>query len=1762
MPEITNNFLKSKMNKDLDDRLIPNGEYRDAINLQISRSEGSSVGEFENILGNSLVNNGYLQTGSTKNTVTGSISAYHSQVIGQYTDEPSGNIFIFSTTKNTGLDPTDLAYTRGTGQTDRDITVNTNPAGVTIGETIVLYNGTVILNPQVLGIKVGMSVWGPGIDGATTPGDPIVSEVNTGNIKISWNPAGLGTIAANSSLTFGWNNTIHVYNVNTGELKLLVKGGFLNFNIESKIYGINLLEGLLFWTDNRNQPRRINVNDAIANAASSLFLSPTYYTNEDQISVAKYYPYEVPLVLEQTVLTDAQVSSGVYPAAGAAVNIRGYEVTLSADPAGLGIKIGDLVTGFPGQGDQELWEVIWMESGGTFKIVVYNNFSNRPGTVPNPGAWTGTSLTFSRPTMTNESEVKKENGFTTTLTGGAGAISAGTLFTLNYPFNNTAGDPSGQPTPQVGDYITSTTMSGGITLADEICVQNIDNIIPGTSISLSLTKPITAVLGDDITIGANPDYNSTFTGDPDFIEDKFVRFSYRFKFIDNEYSIIAPFSQICFIPRQFGYFGGGQQESNQDMIDTYSSTVVEWFENRVNNIGLKIPLPSLGARVAKASSTTVGAVAAGTPINISLLDGVISLGNIVNSFDTGVAIPANTIVTGGDLSTTIELSNDVTLVNPTYFNFIPDALTSLTENHQVKAIEIIYKESDSLSTKVLESLDVIDDIATTDISTIPSTSDAEYYYTYKYKSSKPYKTLPENQTTRVYDKAPIKALAQEVTANRITYGNFVENHTPPSALDYETLYNDKSISYNNYVQYPNHSVKQNRNYQAGFVLGDRYGRQSSVILSSNDNNELTAGSTVYVPYKTWNEVQFTGGLTTYEWLGSVLRVKLNNGISSTSDSITGEPGIYKSYNNTEVDSASIVSGGAGYVVGDTCTTVALPGNIGLGAGFTFTVQSVAAGVITGIKITKRGSGYANGQVLDVVGGTGTLAQLAVTVNPPNVLGWQSYKIVVKQQEQEYYNVYLPGYVDGYPVTLAKDRGRVAFASLFSDNINKVPRDLNEVGPLQTEFSASVLLYGRVNNPSINNRNLPTGEYYTNRPVPWNTQYFPGRKADEVTTIGPIGQGGLELANSPFSASAVQGEFTNTTSIWDQGTGTTVAQNPQLPWGPAGADQSFYNVEQNPLAIGVKVGSDEPQPQLTTTGNTVLNTLGAYVTNNALVDPPTVNVMCMNPFLSISETEPVESALDIFWESSTTGDFAALNRQVVADYAGVSGMSITSASTPENDASGTTIPTAASFSFEDSAGNELTLDGIPTISQVFDNFGNPILSTPFIIDQDPLGVANKDFRLITNTTFWYGKPTINPTSYLLSFTTSYTTGGTTYTDVLSNIFTVNITNIAPNNLNFVSTLDATVWTTGQTVTPTFSNLDTNIGTFSGDNGSVDLSGKLNELCWSVAETAAPGGSTAVFSIDKCTGVVTVSNGSLSNGTYTITGTLTDATPDCGNPGVCNTDATSLSTDCVISFTVGTPPTDRSICFGADSNFYTGNTTASCSGTGSGKPLEVFFGQSASVNNANINATGSSSQAYLSGLPGTSWGSRITTFPSDLAYYNVLAEAQAAWTCGFPIPTPPGFLQGALTQGEMYIKPRLIKQTATALDYNIFYTIIYRTVSGGVVGTWQQATCITGSTVGGAAYTGAVSTWQQLQVSGAGVYPANPFGEDSDEYVFSAPGEYAVVGYYITGAGCLAAPGGSPDGADFRVDFGDQNMNPSTPGWTDACTDCTGPLNGTL
>ena len=63
MPEFIHSFQRGKMNKDLDERLVPNGEYRDALNLDLANSDGSNVGALQSVKGNTEIKNFGFKTG-------------------------------------------------------------------------------------------------------------------------------------------------------------------------------------------------------------------------------------------------------------------------------------------------------------------------------------------------------------------------------------------------------------------------------------------------------------------------------------------------------------------------------------------------------------------------------------------------------------------------------------------------------------------------------------------------------------------------------------------------------------------------------------------------------------------------------------------------------------------------------------------------------------------------------------------------------------------------------------------------------------------------------------------------------------------------------------------------------------------------------------------------------------------------------------------------------------------------------------------------------------------------------------------------------------------------------------------------------------------------------------------------------------------------------------------------------------------------------------------------------------------------------------------------------------------------------------------------------------------------------------------------------------------------------------------------------------------------------------------------------------------
>jgi hypothetical protein len=840
MAEIQNNFIKSKMNKDLDDRLVPSGEYRDALNIQISRSEGENVGALENALGNYLIFD-------EENEYT---------CIGYFADNQSNVVYYFVTN------------------------------------------------------------------------------------YIDASPSGLDNFAPSSA-----HCSIRSYNVKTNLRTILVQGSFLNFSAKSQITGVNIIEDLLFWTDNRNQPRKINIKTASSFPAAppqsgrseSVVIPQPYYTTEDQISVAKYYPWK-PIIL----------------------------------------------------------------------VDIYN-----------------------------------------TLAG-------------NTPQNSTMTNPSQQYIP----------------------------------------------VDDPAGNSPNPDYDANWPGDPNYLEEKFIKLSYRFKFDDNEYSLMAPFTQACFIPKQNGYFLNGDNEKS------YRSSIVDFFENNATQI--------------------------------------------IASIEFETRFPARDL--------------------------------------KIKEVDILYKESDALQVKVIETIS-IEDVQEIINKNFARTGNG-YIYNYKYISTKPYKSLPEEQIVRVYDKVPTRAVSQEIAGNRVIYGNFHTTQSPPKSLDYYVTYGSKTsfLGYSQ-IEYPNHTVKQNRNYQVGFILADRYGRQSSVILSSNDDGITNAGtfyggSTVYVPYA-------TAALNPINWPGYALKALVNSPIPlSTQSSIQGYPGLYKDESRS-VDTTLIVSAGSGYNPAarqDYATTG------GSGTGLTISGVINNSGELTSASIVNPGTGYTDGDLVQVVNpspGIIVPATIRVTVLKPNPLGWYSYKIVVRQTEQDYYNVYLPGILNGYPQTYVDSEGNVdtsfeenetANVILFNDNINKVPRDLSEVGPDQKQYRSSVRLFGRVSPVDNNNYN-------------YNKQYYPGSVGDSVVSIST-------LADTNYNGTTL-GDITEE----DVPTGGFAVSSYSLKY------PEFYQSNTNPL-----VGRIETKKAI---GKKNVNPVTTYQNQ-----------------LAVYETKAVESLLDIYWETTSSGLISELNQLII------------------------------------------------------------------------------------------------------------------------------------------------------------------------------------------------------------------------------------------------------------------------------------------------------------------------------------------------------------------------------------------------------------------------------------------------------------------------------------------------------------------------------------
>ena len=988
MPEIKNSFVKGKMNQDLDERLIPKGEFRFAQNLSISESEDSDTGAAETIKGtlprttaSEIIDHHTNGTPPLWNNVG---AGFEPVVIGFVEDVKEKRVAYFLTNHQNGNDTDDIRSIRR----------------------------------------------------AKGMGSSIVG----------------GTTYDASSAT---NCAIVLYNFESGSVSTLISGAWLNFSTKHIITGAKIIDDLLFWTDDFNQPRKINIQRAIDD--------PKHYIYEEQISVAKYAPY-TPIRL---------------------INRNGY----------------------------------WAD-------------------------------------------------------------------------NNTA----------TADVYADKT-SGNITSK--------------------------------------------------YLRDKFVRFSYRFKYEDGEYSLMTPFTQVVFEPLNNSELDGdenatldntvypNQVEGNNnklavDIHSVWRTGKVNIMQNAINTVVLRIPVPNYDER----SSA---------------------------SYTSGV-----------------------------YSN-----------KFKIDEIEILVKESDGLAVKSLRSIKIED----------TSTSDFDYYtikpsststafnrqcFKYVYKSEEPIKVLPEDQLIRVYDQVPLMAKALEISGNRVIYGNFVENYEFPldeagkKGINYILGVDEKGdteygathgLQQDLHRQYKHHSVKQRRTYQVGIVFADKYGRQSPVILSSSDDNDA---DTVYTDPITADHKNKTIVTSAQSNSGAT-----GNGSSSSTIVLDG---VYP----VEVGMLATGTGIAANKTVFSATNTVVNGNLRtvvVITGGPYTMSNVSIVFSTRSWSSNQ---VAYGQALKIIFNNSQLFSGNKQVYDPrqdqnyNPHGWYSYKIVVKQTEQDYYNIYASHPYQGWDNITNKQTvstvGGKSWLALSGDNINKVPRSLKE-----TDFSRDGVMGSEENlYPKVVPKTGAINDYMD------SVQQDQYHELTPVLTLGDAFEQSLFV--SPEHSGDGTGGFQVYNWVFDRERNPLIAELPNMKNYMSSGAAGLYN--SSVIVAYVTTDTTDSLTALVTSNSNVATIadpgdVDGYLVNGSnikasktplrvastTVSAPQRTVTfeskqslkngdmlifsLPNEGLTVFETEPFKSKIDIYYESTTCGLVQDLNDELsdttVAN--GPTNIAISATTFPENVNSG-------------------------------------------------------------------------------------------------------------------------------------------------------------------------------------------------------------------------------------------------------------------------------------------------------------------------------------------------------------------------------------------------------------------------------------------------------------------------------------------------------------
>jgi len=145
--------------------------------------------------------------------------------------------------------------------------------------------------------------------------------------------------------------------------------------------------------------------------------------------------------------------------------------------------------------------------------------------------------------------------------------------------------------------------------------------------------------------------------------------------------------------------------------------------------------------------------------------------------------------------------------------------------HDVIQVDLLYKESNSPNVYTVESFKKDDDIVgsgTTNYWNTPGTG--KNFGKYTIDTELIHATVPSNQMLRPWDNVPRKALAQDITANRLIFANYLQNYDVKSAEspnEIKPIFNVLVSNTTGGVRLPAKSLKSMRSYQLGIVYRDR-----------------------------------------------------------------------------------------------------------------------------------------------------------------------------------------------------------------------------------------------------------------------------------------------------------------------------------------------------------------------------------------------------------------------------------------------------------------------------------------------------------------------------------------------------------------------------------------------------------------------------------------------------------------------------------------------------------------------------------------------------------------------------------------------------------------------------------------------------------------------------------------------------------------------------------------------------------------------------